>query len=132
MIADGSADAMWQRSIAGQDGTADESALPEAPVVRQVMSSRQGFVSKLSAIGVGNAAVHLGAGRRTKEDEIDHSVGVVLHAKRGDLVEDGEPLADVHARTDAEAEVAAREVLAAYEIADVPPDERPVLLDVVA
>jgi thymidine phosphorylase len=131
-VADGSADAVWQRWIEAQGGTADESALPEAAVVRQVVATRQGFVSKLSAIGVGNAAVHLGAGRRTKEDQVDHSVGVVLHAKRGDLLEDGEPLADVHARTDAEAEVAAREVLAAYEISDVPPDERPVLLDVVA
>jgi thymidine phosphorylase len=131
-VADGSADAVWQRWIEAQGGTADESALPEAAVVRQVVATRQGFVSKLSAIGVGNAAVHLGAGRRTKEDQVDHSVGVVLRAKRGDLVEDGEPLADVHARTDAEAEVAAREVLAAYEISDVPPDERPVLLDVVA
>jgi pyrimidine-nucleoside phosphorylase len=131
-VADGSAEAVWERWIEAQGGTADESALPSAAVVRQVVATRQGFVSKLSAIGVGNAAVHLGAGRRTKEDEVDHSVGVVLRAKRGDLVEDGEPLADVHARTDAEAEVAAREVLAAYEISDVPPDERPVLLDVVA
>ena len=55
----------------------------------------------------------------------------MLRAKRGDLVEDGEPLATSSATED-DAEVAAREVLAAYEIADVPPDERPVLLDVVA
>ena len=130
-VADGSADVVWQRWIEAQGGTADESALPVAPVVRQVVALAQGFVSKLSAIGVGNAAVHLGAGRRTKEDQVDHSVGIVLRAKRGDLVEDGEPLADVHARTEDDAEVAAREVLAAYEIADVPPDERPVLLDVV-
>jgi pyrimidine-nucleoside phosphorylase len=131
-VADGSADAVWQRWIEAQGGTADESALPEAPVVQQAVASRQGFVSTLSAIGVGNAAVHLGAGRRTKEDQVDHSVGIVLHAKRGDLVEDGEPLADVHARTEEDADVAVREVLAAYEISDVPPDERPVLLDVVA
>jgi pyrimidine-nucleoside phosphorylase len=131
-VADGSADTVWQRWIEAQGGTADESALPEAAVVRQIVSTRQGFVSKLSAIGVGNAAVHLGAGRRTKEDQVDHSVGVVLRAKRGDLVEDGEPLADVHARSEGDAEVAAREVLAAYEISDVPPEERAVLLDVVA
>ena len=131
-VADGSADAVWQRWIEAQGGTADESALPRRRSSAQVVGVRQGFVSKLSAIGVGNAAVHLGAGRRTKEDQVDHSVGIVLRAKRGDLVEDGEPLADVHARTEDDAEVAAREVLAAYEIADVPPDERPVLLDVVA
>jgi pyrimidine-nucleoside phosphorylase len=131
-IADGSADEKWRRWIEAQGGTADDAALPVAPVVRPVMATRTGFVSALSAIGVGNAAVHLGAGRRTKEDEIDHAVGVVLHTKRGDLVEDGEPLADVHARTETDAETAVREVLAAYELADAPPDERPVLLDVVA
>jgi pyrimidine-nucleoside phosphorylase len=130
-IADGSADDAWRRWIEAQGGTADESALPEAPVVRQVRASRTGFVSKLSAIGVGNAAVHLGAGRRTKEDSVDHAVGIALHAKRGDLVEDGEPLADVHARVDAQAEAAVAEVLAAYVIEDSPPPETSVLLDVI-
>ena len=39
---------------------------------------------------VGSAALHLGAGRRTKEDEIDHAVGVVCRAKRGDRVAEGD------------------------------------------
>jgi thymidine phosphorylase len=89
-----------------------------------------GYVSALSAIDVGNAAVHLGAGRRTKEDEIDHAVGIIVRAKRGDRVEAGQTLAEIHARTEAEAELGAREVLAAYEISDVAPAARPVLLEV--
>ncbi|MFL5927211.1 MAG: thymidine phosphorylase [Gaiellaceae bacterium] len=130
-VADGSAETAWRRWIEAQGGTADESALPSAPVVRQVTSPAAGHVAALSAIGVGMAAVHLGAGRRTKEDDIDHAVGVVVRAKRGDRVEEGQPLADVHARTDVEAAVASAEVLAAYEFGSEPPAERPVLLDVV-
>jgi pyrimidine-nucleoside phosphorylase len=130
-VADGSAETMWRRWIEAQGGTADESALPTAPVVRELRSPTAGYVDSLSAIGVGNAAVHLGAGRRTKDDQIDHAVGVVVHAKRGDLVEEGQPLAEVHARADAEAELGTREVLAAYVISDVAPPQRPVLLEVV-
>ncbi len=130
-MADGSADEAWQRWIVAQGGTADESALPVAPVVRPVPAPASGFVTSLSAIGIGNAAVHLGAGRRTKEDQIDHAVGIVVHAKRGDEVEAGRPLADVHAQTDVQAEEAAHEVLAAYEYGEAPPRPRPVLLDVI-
>jgi len=130
-VADGSAAVAWARWIEAQGGTADESALPSAPVVRELVSPAAGFVMSLSAIGVGNAAVHLGAGRRTKDDQIDHSVGIVVHAKRGDRVEEGQTLAEIHARTGEEADSGAREVLAAYEIADTEPDERPVLLAVV-
>ncbi len=130
-VGDGSADATWVRWLEAQGGTADESALPVAPVRLQVAAPADGYVASLSAIGVGNAAVHLGAGRRTKEDQIDHAVGVVVHAKRGAHVEAGQPLADVHARSDADAAVAAAEVLAAYGFGSVPPAERPVLLGVV-
>jgi pyrimidine-nucleoside phosphorylase len=130
-VADGSAETTWRRWLEAQGGTADESALPTAPVVRELSSPRSGYIAKLSAIDVGNAAVHLGAGRRTKDDRIDHSVGIVVRAKRGDHVEAGQTLAEVHARTDAEAELGTREVLAAYEISDVAPAERPVLLEVV-
>ena len=130
-VADGSADETWRRWIEAQGGTADEGALPVASIVRRVDAPLDGYVVALSAIGIGNAAVHLGAGRRTKEDQIDHAVGVVVHAKRGTRVEAGQPLADVHARTEADASIAAVEVLAAYELGAVAPPERPVLLDVV-
>ena len=41
-------------------------------------------------------------------------------------------LAEVHARSEADAEQAEQDVLAAYTISDEPPTERPVVLDVVA
>ena len=65
--ADGSAETTWRRWIEAQGGIADEAALPVAPVVREVPATRAGYVTTLSAIGIGNAAVHLGAGRRTKD-----------------------------------------------------------------
>jgi pyrimidine-nucleoside phosphorylase len=130
-VADGSAEERWRRWIEAQGGTADESALPVAPVVHELRAPLGGYVSRLSAIRVGLAAVHLGAGRRTKEDEIDHAVGVVVRAKRGARVEEGQVLAVVHARTASDAEVAAAEVLAAYEVQDASVEERPVLLEIV-
>jgi pyrimidine-nucleoside phosphorylase len=130
-VADGSAEAAWRRWIEAQGGTADDSALESAPVVRNVTAPRAGIVTRLGAIRIGNAALHLGAGRRTKEDAIDHAVGVVCLRKRGDRVEVGEPLTEVHARDDASADEAAHEVSAAYEIGDKAPRERGVLLDVV-
>jgi pyrimidine-nucleoside phosphorylase len=131
-VGDGSADAAWCRWIEAQGGTADESTLPQAPIVRELPAPAGGYVASLSAVAIGNAAVHLGAGRRTKEDAVDHAVGIVCRAKRGDRVEAGEPLAEVHARTEAAADLAAGEVLAAYELRDVAPAERPVLLEVVS
>jgi pyrimidine-nucleoside phosphorylase len=130
-VADGSAEQAWRRWLEAQGGTADESALPVAPVVREAIAPCTGFVREVVAIAVGNAAVHLGAGRRTKEDAVDHAVGIVCRAKRGARVEQGEVLAEIHARTDAAAEIAVAEVLAAYELADTEPAERPVLLEVV-
>jgi pyrimidine-nucleoside phosphorylase len=131
-VADGSAERVWHRWIEAQGGTSDESALPVAPVVREVPSPSGGYVRALGANAVGNAAVHLGAGRRTKEDAVDHAVGIVCRAKRGDRVERGEPLAAVHARDEASADAAERELLAAYELGPEPPPHRSVLLGVVS
>ncbi|MDX6579336.1 MAG: pyrimidine-nucleoside phosphorylase, partial [Gaiellales bacterium] len=131
-VADGSADEAWRRWIEAQGGTADDAALPTAPIVRDLTAPAAGYVSSLSAIAVGNAAVHLGAGRRTKEDAVDHAVGIVCRAKRGDRVEAGQTLAEVHARSEDDADRALAEVLGAYELQDTPPQERPVLLEVVS
>jgi pyrimidine-nucleoside phosphorylase len=131
-IADGSAAQAYERWIRAQGGDPDEAALPAAPVVRELTAERAGYVGGLGAVRVGQAALHLGAGRRAKEDAIDHSVGIVCLAKRGDRVAAGEPLAEIHARSEEAAAEAGRELAAAYELADEPPSERPVVLDVLA
>jgi pyrimidine-nucleoside phosphorylase len=128
-VADGSAETTWRRWIEAQGGTTDEEALPQAPVVREVTAPSAGTISALGAVRVGNAAVHLGAGRRTKDDPIDHAVGVVCLRKRGDTVELGEPLAEIHARDEQSAAEAAAEVLAAYEIGPEAVPTRPVLIE---
>jgi len=129
-IADGSALVAYERWIAAQGGDPDEAALPSAPIVRAVTAPRAGYVQAVGAVQVGNAALRLGAGRRDKDDLIDHSVGVVLLKTHGDEVASGEALAEIHARDESSAEVAAGEVLAAYELADDAPEERKVILGV--
>jgi pyrimidine-nucleoside phosphorylase len=130
-VEDGSAAAAYERWIRAQGGDPDEATLPRAPAVREVEAPRAGFVRRLGAIRVGVAALHLGAGRAAKEDEIDHAVGVVCLKKRGDEVASGDVLAEVHARDEAAAGEAAQEVLAAYELGDEPPRERRIILDVI-
>ena len=131
-LADGSAREVYERWVRAQGGDPDLDALPRAPVVREVVAPRAGVVTRLAALPIGIASLELGGGRRTKEDEIDHSVGVVCSAKRGQTIEAGQVLADVHARDEASAETAVAAVLGAYEIGDEPPPVRGILLDVVA
>ncbi len=97
--------------------------------MREVFTPRAGHVQRLGALPVGLAALRLGAGRVTKDDPIDHAVGVVCAKKRGDPVEEGEPLAEIHARDEDSAAEAAADVLAAYELGDEPPRPRPIVLD---
>ncbi len=106
-MTDGSARETYERWIRAQGGDPDLDVLPRAPVVREVRAPRAGVVTRLAALPIGIASLELGGGRRTKDDEIDHAVGVVCSAKRGQTVEVGQVLADVHARDE---ESAARAV----------------------
>jgi len=129
VVADGTALGAYERWIRAQGGDPDEAALPKAPLVREVFAPRDGYVQRLAALPVGLAALHLGAGRRTKDEAIDHAVGIVCTKKRADRVEAGEPLAELHARDEASADDAAATVLAAYELSDEPPRARGIVLD---
>ena len=130
-VADGTALEKYERWIRAQGGDPDPAALPEAPVRVPVPAPRDGVVSRVGALAVGIAALELGAGRRTKTDTIDHAVGVLCFAKRGDTVLAGDDLAEVHARDDTSAQAAVDAVLGAYEIGDSAPPERGILLDVI-
>jgi pyrimidine-nucleoside phosphorylase len=131
-VADGSATASYRHWIAAQGGDPDEAILPTAPVVRHVPAGSPGYVTSIGTVDIGVAALRLGAGRRTKDDAIDHAVGIRCLAKRGDRVDAGQPLAEVHARTDKDAAAAVTDVRAAYVLADGPPPERPIVLETIS
>ena len=130
-VADGTAFGVYERWISAQGGDPALSALEEAPVRLAVTAPRDGVVQTVGALAVGHAAVELGAGRRTKADPVDHAVGIVCFAKRGDAVLAGDDLAEIHARDRETADRAAAAVLAAYELGDDPPATTDVLLEVV-
>ena len=130
-VADGSAEAVWRRWIEAQGGTSDESALPVAPVIRAVAAPQGRLRARARrdphrqrGPAPRRGAAHQGRRRRSRGRHR-------LPRQAGNHVEAGEELAEVHARTEAQADEAVRDVLAAYELADEPPAERPVLLEVV-
>jgi pyrimidine-nucleoside phosphorylase len=129
VVRDGSALVRYERWIRAQGGDPAEDALPVAPFVRIVEAPRAGVVERLGAVAVGTAALRLGAGRTVKEDAIDHAVGVRCLKKRGDPVERGDSLAEVHARTEVAAERAEHDVLAAYSIGEDRLEPMPIVLD---
>ena len=130
-VQDGTALAMYERWINAQGGDPAEAALPTATVVREVLAPAGGYVRAIGAVDIGMAALRLGAGRQTKDDIIDHAVGILCLKKRGDAIAAGDVLAEVHARDDASAQQAEAEVLAAYEIADQAPPAKPIVLETI-
>ena len=131
-IEDGSALAAYERWIEAQGGDPSLEVLPDAPIRKELTADRAGFVGAVSALGVGRAALELGAGRRTKADSIDHAVGILCFAKRGDPVEPGQPLAEIHARDDASAERAADQIRPLIEISEESGPPRPIVLETLA
>jgi pyrimidine-nucleoside phosphorylase len=103
-IRDGSAIAKFKEWVEAQGGdpmiAEDPELLPLAPRTRTVGAPQSGWVGAYDAEGVGRAAMVMGAGRATKEDSIDPAAGIVVHAKIGDRVEEGTPLATLHAASD--------------------------------
>jgi len=123
-LASGHAYERYERWIAAQGG--DPAApLPEAPVIAEVPAPRDGIVQRCHALAIGRAAARLGAGRARKEDAIDHAVGIVVHRKRGDAIERGQPLATVHAR----GEFDAAAVASCFDIGDQPAEPAPLILE---
>lgn len=70
--------------------------LPTAEYQIDYKAKSSGVVSELIANEIGVASMMLGAGRQTKDDDIDLSVGIVLNKKVGDNVNEGESLLTIH------------------------------------
>ena len=122
--------AACERWIEAQGGdprvVSDRTLLPAAPLTRVVEARSAGYVGGFATEGVGRAAMVLGAGRLTKDDVIDPSAGIVLAAKVGDEVAQGEPVATLHAATETALDAGEERFLASFTLAEEQPARRPV------
>jgi thymidine phosphorylase len=119
----GAAAERFQRMVVALGGPADLIAhpdrhLPRAPVRHPVPAARDGIVARIDLRAVGLAVLSLGGGRRRVEDAIDHAVGIAEMRGIGEAVEAGQPLAVLHARSEADAARAAAALADAVAIAD--------------
>ncbi|MCQ2792303.1 MAG: thymidine phosphorylase [Bacilli bacterium] len=59
-------------------------------------SNIDGYIEKIDALQIGEASMHLGAGRLTKDDSIDYAAGIILKTKVGFKIKKGGPLCEIH------------------------------------
>lgn len=136
VLDNGMALAKFREIVAAQGGDPrvcddPQGVLAAAPLVVPLQARHAGTVLGLDALGVGLAAVRLGAGRNRSEDAVDPAVGFVLHKKPGDSVAVGDVLAVIHARNSAQAQDAAEELQQAYRIGAGSPVLLPLWMDVI-
>lgn len=135
VIEDGSALTKLKEFIASQGGNSkqvdDTNLLPKAKYVIEVKSKIDGFVSKIDSEQIGLIAMELGAGRATKEDNVDLAVGIVLNKKRGNKIASGETLAYIHANDESKIEKATKDIIESYHITKESPKDIPLIYGVI-
>ena len=134
-LSDGSAYQKFREVVEAQGGNPQAlekfELLPNATGMREITTSRAGYVSAINAEDIGRASTMMGAGRNTKDDAIDPAVGVILEVKSGEKVDSGAVLCRLYYTDEATLEEAAGMVEDAFRISASKPDERELILEVV-
>ena len=94
----------------------DYSLFPQARFSEELRAERSGYVKTIKARQIGIASQHTGAGRATKEDDIDLSAGIILNKKVGDPVQEGEILATFYGNDEDKVKAGLQEAAKAFEI----------------
>lgn len=119
---------VWRRMVRAQGGDPD-APLPAAPHTHDVVAERDGYLTGLDALALGVGSWRLGAGRARKEDPVQPSAGIEIHAGVGEKVTRGQKLLTLHTETEDRFGRALESVLPGIVIADEAPAaaRRPIL-----
>src|SRR5712691_10308024 len=134
-VRSGAAVAKLAEVIAAQGGDPHQieqpDLLPTAPVRSLLVAPRSGYIAGIQAEQMGLVSMHLGAGRFKKGEQIDHRTGLILQAKVGEYRRAGEPLVEIHARSEDEAVSVRQPLLACYTWSDAPVTVGPLVYDTI-
>lgn len=134
-IEDGSALNKLREMITAQGGNADvidsSDAFKQPKFSVDIISEREGYISRTDAERVGIASVILGAGREKKGDPIDPSAGIILKKKTGDSVSKGDVLATFYTDDETRIDVAKREFLDALIFGNEKPSKQKLIYKII-
>lgn len=134
-IEDGSALNKLREMITAQGGNADvidnSGAFKQPKFYVDIISERDGYISRTDAERVGIASVILGAGREKKGDPIDPSAGIILKKKTGDSVSKGDVLATFYTDDETRIDVAKREFLDALIFGNEKPSKQKLIYKII-
>lgn len=82
---------------------------PKPKFIEKVYAERDGYLEAIDTYQLGICSLDLGAGRMTKEDEIDPKAGIIFYPELGDKIKKGDLLAELH--TDRETMIDAVKIL---------------------
>ncbi|MBR2901209.1 MAG: thymidine phosphorylase [Clostridia bacterium] len=103
----------------------------KADFVSEVIAKESGYISSVNASGLGICAMHLGAGRASKEDIIDYSAGAILLKKVGDYVEKGEVIARLQSSTVSDHKKIAEQWLDNITFSKTKPESQPIIYKII-
>lgn len=130
-VSDGSAKEKLMEMVRAQGGNSEAivhpELLPQAGYMRKVTARETGYLTHMDTQSCGVAAMMLGAGRETKDSELDYGAGIVLEKKTGDFVRCGEVLARFYASDEALFEPACRRFLEALTFSEKQPRQKPLI-----
>ncbi len=119
----------WVSSQHGDPAMVDKpDLLPQAKIVKVFPANMDGYVQTIKAQSVGLAAMALGAGRESKEDQLDLAAGIVLNKKVGDQVKKGEALAWLHTSQQDKLKAAESTLVVAFSLSREPVNVPPLIL----
>ncbi len=135
VMTDGTALDTFATMVRAQGGDPDwiyhPEKFPRAPYTREVKAPASGYITHVDCEGYGVSALLLGAGRNTKADVIDPAAGILLAAKTGDAVTQGQVIATLYTSDASRLDAAEARLLAATEIGSECPERRPLIVGVV-
>lgn len=105
----------------------DITNIPIAKHSKTISSLKDGYISEINALEIGKLSRKLGAGRLTKDDKIDLTVGLILNHKVGDYVKKGETLLTILYN---EKEISEAEVLSCFKFSENLVEKPKLIIDI--
>ncbi len=134
-IEDGRGYEKWCEMVRNQGGDPDailKEDFTKTKYVEEIKAEKGGFLSIIDTFKIGVAASILGAGRAKKEDKIDHKVGLYMHKKHGEKIEEKDVIFEVRGNDPEKMKEAIKWLKESFIIVEAKPEARPLVYEVIS